>query len=366
MCGMLVDESTAELKAQVRGVTYYFCSESCMREFLAPEKEVRRLKIQVLASALLSIPILLFTYVSLLPAQSSNYILFALDTPLQFIVGWRFYRGTYDSIKNRMGNMDVLIALGTSAAWAYSAAVTFAPGLLPFSGVYFDTSAIIITLILAGRFLENITKSRASAAVRKLADLQPTLAHRIDENGTEVDLPIEQVQVGDKLVVRPGEKIPVDAVIVEGRSTVDESMITGESIPAEKSVGDEVIGATINKSGLLKLRADKVGQDTALGHNCQARRGGAGRKGADTTPRRQDRFVLRSCRYRGRYGSRPILVPLRSDWARFLRASVRFRRGDILPLRPRRCHTSGAPRGDEQGRAERSAVQRGRVLGARW
>jgi Cu+-exporting ATPase len=160
--------------------------------------------------------------------------------------------------------MDVLIALGTSAAWAYSAVVTFAPGFFPFSGVYFDTSAVIITLILTGRFLEHVTKSRASAAVRKLVDLQPTLAHRIDKNGAEVEVPIEQVQVGDVLVVRPGEKIPVDAVITDGRSAIDESMITGESIPVEKSVGDEVIGATINRSGLLKLRADKVGQDTAL------------------------------------------------------------------------------------------------------
>ncbi len=264
ICGMFVDERTAELKAEVRGIAYYFCSESCMREFLAPEKELRNVKIEVLASALLSLPILLFTYVSLLPAQSSNYTLFALETPIQLIVGWRFYRGTYDSIKNRMGNMDVLIALGTSAAWAYSAVVTFAPGFFPFSGVYFDTSAIVITLILVGRFLEHVTKSRASAAVRKLADLQPTLAHRIDKNGAEVDVPIEQVQVGDVLVVRPGEKIPVDAIIAEGRSAIDESMITGESISAEKSVGDEVIGATINKSGLLKLKADKVGQDTAL------------------------------------------------------------------------------------------------------
>jgi Cu+-exporting ATPase len=261
---MFVDESTANLKAQIRGVTYYFCSESCMREFLAPEKELRKLKIEVLASALLSLPILLFTYLPPLPAQTSNYGLFALETPIQFIVGWRFYLGTYDSIKNRMGNMDVLIALGTSAAWAYSTVVTFAPGFFPFSGVYFDTSAIIITLILAGRYLEHVTKSRASAAVRKLVDLQPTVAHRIDKNGAEVDVPIEQVQVEDMLVVRPGEKIPVDAIIIEGRSAIDESMITGESIPAEKSVGDEVIGATINRSGLLKLKADKVGQDTAL------------------------------------------------------------------------------------------------------
>ena len=261
---MYVDEATAELKAEVRGVTYYFCSENCVHEFLAPEKELRKLKLEVLASALLSIPILLFTYASPLPARSSDYVLFALDTPIQFIVGWRFYRGTYDSIKNRTGNMDVLIALGTSAAWAYSTVVAFAPGFFPFSGVYFDTSAIIITLILAGRYLEHVTKSRASAAVRKLVELQPTVAHRIDEDGAEVDVPVEQVQVGDVLAVRPGEKIPVDAIIVEGRSAIDESMVTGESIPAEKSVGDEAIGATINKSGLLKLKADKVGKDTAL------------------------------------------------------------------------------------------------------
>jgi len=261
---MFVDESTAKLKAQVRGVTYYFCSENCMREFLAPEKELRKLRIEVVASALLSLPILLFTYVSLLPAQTSNYILFSLETPIQFVVGWRFYRGTYDSIKNKMGNMDVLIALGTSAAWAYSAAITFAPGLFPFSGVYFDTSAVIITLILAGRLLEHVAKSRASAAVRKLVDLRPTMAHSIDKDGSEAETPVEQVAVGDVLVVRPGEKIPVDAVVVEGRSAVDESMITGESVPAEKGPGDEVIGATVNRSGLLKLKADKVGQDTAL------------------------------------------------------------------------------------------------------
>ncbi len=264
VCGMFVDEKTAELKAEVRGVTYYFCSESCMNEFLAPEKELRKLKLEVLASAILSIPILLFTYVPLLAAQDANYLLFALESPVQFVIGWRFYKGTYDSIKNRMGNMDVLIALGTSAAWAYSTVVTFAPGFFPFSGAYFDTSAVIITLILAGRFLEHVTKSRASAAVRKLVDLQPTIAHKLDESGAEVEVHIEEVQVGDLLVVRPGEKVPVDSIIVEGRSAIDESMITGESVPTEKSVGDEAIGATINKSGLLKLRADKVGQDTAL------------------------------------------------------------------------------------------------------
>lgn len=263
VCGMYVDESTAELRAEVRGSTYYFCCESCMRQFLAPEKELRRLRMEVSASALLSIPILLLTYAPLLPARSSDYVLFALATPLQFVIGRRFYLGTYDSIKNRMGNMDVLVALGTSAAWAYSAAVTFAPALFPVPGVYFDTSAVIITLILGGRLLEHTTRSRASAAVRKLVDLQPALAHRV-EGDEEVDVPVERIQVGDLLVVRPGERIPVDGVITDGSSAVDESMITGESIPAEKSTGDEVIGATINRSGLLRLRADKVGKDTTL------------------------------------------------------------------------------------------------------
>jgi len=261
---MYVDETTAELKAQVRGVTYYFCSESCMREFLAPEKELRRLKLELAAAALLSVPILLFTYAWVLSAQSTDYVLFALETPVQFGVGWRFYRGTYDGIKSRMGNMDVLIALGTSTAWAYSSAVTFAPSLFPTSGVYFDTAAVIVTLALTGRYLEHATKSRASASLRKLVDLQPTTARLVGGDGSETEVPVERVSVGDTLLVKPGEKIPVDGVVIEGRSAVDESMVTGESVPAEKGPGDEVIGATINRSGLLKVRADKVGQDTTL------------------------------------------------------------------------------------------------------
>ena len=135
VCGMYVDEKTADLKAEVRGVTYYFCSESCRTEFLAPEKEIRRLRVSVAAAAALSVPILLLTYASLVPAGFRDYLLLVLAAPVQFGVGWRFYRGTYDSVKNRMGNMDVLVALGTSAAFGYSAVVTFAPGIFPFSGV---------------------------------------------------------------------------------------------------------------------------------------------------------------------------------------------------------------------------------------
>ncbi len=263
ICGMYVDERTAQYRVTVRGTTYYFCSQTCMKEFMAPEVEIRRLKMSVILGVIVSVPIVFLTYVSLFPMDVNNYILLILDTPIQFVFGWRFYRGTYDAIRNRMGNMDTLIALGTSAAWAYSTVVTFFPSFFPFSGVYFDTAAVIITLVLTGRFLEHLSKGRASEAVRKLMDLQPRLAHVI-RGEKEIEIPVEQIEVGDMFVVRPGEKVSVDGMVVEGHSSVDQSMITGESIPVEKNPNDEVIGGTINKTGMLKARATKVGQDTTL------------------------------------------------------------------------------------------------------
>ena len=264
VCGMYVDEKTAEFKATVRGTTYYFCSQTCMKEFLAPEVEIRKLKISVAVGAILTILIIILTYANVQwSVEINNYLLLILDTPIQFIFGWRFYRGTYDAIRNRMGNMDVLIALGTSTAYIYSAIVTFFPSYFSYKGVFFDTAAAIVTLILAGRYLEHLSKGRASEAVRKLMDLQPKLAH-IEKDGRETEIPVEQIHVDDVFVVRPGERIPVDGVVIEGHSSVDQSMITGESIPVEKNPGDEVIGATINKTGLLKAKATKVGQDTTL------------------------------------------------------------------------------------------------------
>ena len=263
VCGMYVDEKTAEFKATVRGTTYYFCSHTCMKEFLAPEVEIRKLKIAVTVGAILTVPIIVLTYVSLLPMNITNYILFILDTPIQFYFGWRFYHGTYDAIRNRMGNMDSLIALGTSAAWVYSTVVTFFPSVVSFPNVFFDTAAAIVTLVLTGRYLEHVSKGRASQAVRKLMDLQPKLAHVI-RDGKEVEIPVEQIAVGDVFIVRPGESVPVDGTVVEGHSSVDQSMITGESIPVEKSAGDDLMGATINKTGLLRAEATKVGQDTTL------------------------------------------------------------------------------------------------------
>ncbi|MGI0047269.1 MAG: heavy metal translocating P-type ATPase [Nitrosotalea sp.] len=263
VCGMYVEEKKDTITQKVEGIQYYFCSKNCLNEFLAPEKELAKLKRLVIIGAALTIPISILTYVSLLGIQLTHYILFALATPVQFWIGWRFYEGTIDAIKHRTTNMDVLIAMGTSAAWLYSSLITFVPGLFPFNEVYFDTSTIIIILIMIGRLLEQKTKAKASKAVRKLLDIQPRMAH-VYKDGQEIEIPVEQVQLDNMLIVRPGEKIPVDGIVIEGRSSVDQSAITGESIPVSKDVGDEVIGATINKSGMLKIKATKVGQDTLL------------------------------------------------------------------------------------------------------
>ncbi len=189
-----------------------------------------------------------------------NVAMMLVAAPVQFYVGWQYYVGAYKSLRNASANMDVLIAMGTSVAYFYSAVITF--GLI--SGhVYFETAAVIITLIRLGKFLEARAKGRTSEAIKKLMGLRARTA-RVVRSGLEVELPIDEVRVGDIVLVRPGEKIPVDGVVIEGRSAVDESMLTGESLPVEKTPGDPVIGATLNKLGLLKFEATKVGKETAL------------------------------------------------------------------------------------------------------
>ncbi|HEX5904957.1 MAG TPA: copper-translocating P-type ATPase, partial [Candidatus Nitrosocosmicus sp.] len=278
-----------------------FCSSQCLNEFLEPEKALKKLKIHVVISVALTIPIVLLSLPHMIPHLGhllpmdmmgyTNYILLALSTPIQFWIGWRFYRGFWDGIKAKASNMDTLIAIGTTAAFVYSAVVTIIPGYFPFTAVYFETAAIIITLILIGRLLETKTKEKASDAVRKLLDLKPRTARvlravirekkdasKSDKSTTldnprlklvskefrETEIPVEEVIEGDLMIIRPGERIPTDGTIIDGSSSIDESAITGESIPVDKIKGDEVIGATINKSGLLKVRATKIGQDTVL------------------------------------------------------------------------------------------------------
>ncbi|MEM3380623.1 MAG: heavy metal translocating P-type ATPase [Candidatus Bathyarchaeia archaeon] len=263
VCGMYVDEKTSRLRADVHGRTYYFCSESCLRTFLKPEVELRNLKILVAFSLSLAVPTLIFTYFPVLPYLPSSLWLFILATPVQFIAGSRYYMGAWEAIKSRNANMDTLIAVGTSAAWIYSTIATFHPSILPSSELYYDTSAVIIALILLGRFFEDLAKGKASEAVRRLMDLQPRIA-RVVRGGKEFEVPVEKVEVGDVVIVKPGERIPVDGQVIEGYSSVDEKMITGEGLPVEKQVGDKVVGGTMNKSGLLKIEAMKVGADTVL------------------------------------------------------------------------------------------------------
>jgi len=196
-----------------------------------------------------------------------GYLLWALATPVQFWAGWRFYRGTWGALKHRTADMNTLIAVGTSAAYVYSMVAVLFPGLFAAGGLephlYFDTSAMIIALILLGRFLEARARRQTSEAIKKLIGMQPKTA-LIIRDGKEIEIPVDDVGVGDLILVRPGERVPVDGIIQLGYSTIDESMITGESMPVEKKVGDEVIGATINKIGSFQFEATKVGRNTTL------------------------------------------------------------------------------------------------------
>ena len=281
ICGMFVNEGADSLRTTVRGTEYYFCNDSCMHTFLRPEVEIRNIKRLTAMSFILGIPLLVLSIgeligigavTSLLPSLASlevlgvlfpEFWLFILATPVQFIAGRRFYSGFLHAVRSRSANMDTLIAIGTSAAWGYSTLVTFLPSAVPARAVYFDSVALIIGFILLGKVLEHSTKRRATDAVRKLLDLQPKTT-RVIRGGREVEVLVEDVSVGETLVIRPGEKIPVDGIVRDGHSSVDEKMITGESIPVEKQVGDEVIGSTLNKTGMMRIQATKVGADTTL------------------------------------------------------------------------------------------------------
>jgi Cu+-exporting ATPase len=239
----------------------------------ARERELRELRNKLVTSAVLSALILIGSLQDMIPAfavvprRTMWIILFLLTTPVQFWAGRHFYQNAWASIKHGSTNMNTLVVMGTSAAYGYSTIITFFPSLLghygSHGGAYFDTSAVIITLILFGKYLEVRAKTRAGEAIKKLMGLQPRTA-RVIREGVEQDIPIEEVETGDLIVVRPGEKIPVDGVIRNGSSSIDESMLTGESLPVDKKTGDTVIGATINKTGAFTFEATKVGKDTML------------------------------------------------------------------------------------------------------
>lgn len=276
------DESKANIshfKHAVESIGYKLAEipEEKIWEFEEQEhqKEYAQIRIRFIFSLILTLPISIISMwlmldhspFSFLSHQTWNYIFFVLTIPIVFWAGDRFFKGFWATLKHFRADMNTLIAIGTSTAFAYSSAITFFPSFFTLRGhglnVYYDTSVVIITLILLGKLLEVRAKGKTSEAIRKLFGLQPKMASVL-RNGVEIQISIEQVVLDDIIIVRPGEKIPVDGIVREGNSSVDESMITGESLPVEKQKGDEVIGATINTTGSFKFQAKKIGKDTLL------------------------------------------------------------------------------------------------------
>lgn len=245
------------------------------KEEAAREAEYTKLKRKFIFGVALLIPLFLLVYWNTIGlsklwklTQQANFLIqLIIQTPIQFWVGWQFYKGAWAAARHKTSDMNTLIAVGTSAAYGYSVLATFFPSLFSAKGllleVYFDTAGMIIVIILLGRLLEARAKGQASEAIKKLIGLQPKTA-KVVRDHQEVEIPVENVKINDIIIVRPGEKVPVDGLVMEGYSSVDESMVTGEPIPVEKKAGDKVVGATINKTGTFTFKATKVGKDTML------------------------------------------------------------------------------------------------------
>jgi P-type Cu+ transporter len=334
VCGMMLDLHTTTHRAQYQGKPYYFCSPGCQSQFMAepakyvapsartaeavpegtiytcpmhpeirqvgpgscpicgmalepvvataetgPSHELTDMTRRFWIGLVLTLPVFILEMGGhltgldhLIPRNLSNWIQFALATPVVLWAGWPFFERGWQSLKNRSLNMFTLIAMGTGVAWLYSVVATLAPGIFPaaFRGhdgsvaVYFESAAVITVLVLLGQVLELRARESTGGAIRALLDLAPKTARLIRDDGTEQEVQLDTVQTGDRLRVRPGEKVPVDGAVIEGRSAVDESMVTGESMPVTKEVGAKAIGGTMNQSGGLVIEAKKVGRDTML------------------------------------------------------------------------------------------------------
>jgi Cu+-exporting ATPase len=275
VCGMDVDKDKA-IKKKIGDRTYYFCSQSCADVYEQPEIELRAMKrrVAVTLAGVIAVAglrvIALFGIVAVLMGSTLigglkvyELALFIVSTPVVWWAGRSIIVGAYRSLRNRAINMDVLISAGVVAGWTYGAAYAFFPGAVTGGEGYLEISVGILAFVLLGKYIEENIRRRSAVSIRKLLELQPTIA-RVLKDGKEVDVPIDEVHAGDVLIVKPGEKVPTDGVVVSGYSSVDEKMITGEGIPVEKNVGSEVIGATLNKTGLLRIKATKVGDETAL------------------------------------------------------------------------------------------------------
>jgi Cu+-exporting ATPase len=270
---MIVDKDKA-IKRKIGDREYYFCSETCARTYEAPEQELRAMKRKVtlallgaITVAALRVIVLLGLLTVFMALEVANIYLelvfFIISVPVVWIAGWSIHYGAYKALRTRNINMNVLISAGTLAGWFYGTIGTLFPNIAPKGHGYFDVAIGILAFVLLGKFIEETIRRRSAAAIRNLLELQPTIA-RVLKDGNEVEVPIDEIQVGDIMIVKPGEKIPIDGKVISGYSSVDEKILTGESIPVEKSVGSDVIGATINKTGVMKIEAIKVGSDTAL------------------------------------------------------------------------------------------------------
>ena len=260
----------AQLKKAVEESGYKVLEiQGVIAEQIARAKEVADAFRDLVIAAVFAIPVTVLSMgYDLLPEGTleegiRNYILLVLSAPVQFYAGWRYYRGTYWAMRNRRANMDTLIVIGTSAAWIYSAIVTLAPDLVYSPHIYFDTSSVIIMLVLAGKYLELKSRGSTSEAIVRLMSLQPPTAVVI-KDGQEMEMGAEELSEGDVVIVKPGDRMPVDGTVVSGQSSADESMVTGESIPVEKAPGDPVTGGTVNLGGVLQVKATRVGRNTTL------------------------------------------------------------------------------------------------------
>lgn len=259
----------ADLRKAVKDAGYEMGGEEETLEDVseASAREVARIRNRFIFAAVIAAVIMVMMLAPIPEFNGMAYLLWALATPVQFWAGWRFYRGMWGALKHGRADMNTLIAVGTSAAYFYSAVAVLFPGLFQGEGIvinyYFDTSTAIIALILLGRFLEARAKGQTSSAIKKLIGLQPKMAMVI-RDGKEAEIPVEDVRIGDIVLVRPGERVPVDGIVRQGSPAIDESMVTGESLPVEKKEGDEVIGATVNRTGSFRFEATRIGKDTTL------------------------------------------------------------------------------------------------------
>lgn len=261
VCGMFVPE-TSDLFVEMDGTKYYFCSKTCLVRFTSPEEESRRLKYRLIVGWSLSIPIVLLTF--LLHWSFKNYLLLALAIPVQFYSGFGFYSGAYHSLRTRTSNMDLLVTLGTLIAFFFSLAITIFPGIIANSPTFYDGSSFIITMILTGNYIENLTKVRAGGAARKLLDMVPSVSHFQKQDGSMEDRNTSDLQKGDRIIIRAGEIVSVDGDVVDGESEVDESLITGEQNPILKRTGAGVISGTRNLNGSLTVRVSKTGNNSTV------------------------------------------------------------------------------------------------------